>query len=120
MHSSLFQNPGAWICVLSNLVLVMVALNAILLWKLSRRGNPVTVPAKAEAPAASPVRQTTSTAVDPVHFAIITAVVSTLIREPHLILSTRSLDTSGDWNKSISNPWAMEGRAAIFSSHKVR
>ena len=42
MHSSFIQNPGAWICVLSNLVLVMVVLNAILLWKLSRRANPAT------------------------------------------------------------------------------
>lgn len=117
MHSSFIQNPGAWICVLSNLVLVMVVLNALLLWKLSRRANPA--PAAATAKPGTPVKPAPG-AVDPVHMAIITAVVSTLVREPHHILSARSLNTSGDWTQSMLNTWAVEGRSAIFSSHKVR
>lgn len=115
MHSSFIQNPGAWICVLSNLVLVMVVLNAILLWKLSRRATPTAATAKKAAPA-----PTAAPAVDPVHMAIITAVVSTLVREPHHILSARTLNTSVDWTQSMLSTWAVEGRSAIFSSHKVR
>lgn len=116
MHSSFIQNPGAWICVLSNLVLVMVVLNAILLWKLSRRATPAAAPAQTSPPRA----QTAAPAVDPVHMAIITAVVSTLVREPHHILSARTLNTSVDWTQSMLSTWAVEGRSAIFSSHKVR
>lgn len=59
-------------------------------------------------------------AIDPVHTAIIAAVVATLIQEPHRVVATQKLTTSTDWNRFMLSTWAVEGRSAIFSSHKTR
>jgi Na+-transporting methylmalonyl-CoA/oxaloacetate decarboxylase gamma subunit len=58
--------------------------------------------------------------IDPIHMAIIAATVATLIKEPHQVVGAQKLTTSTDWNRFMLNTWAVEGRAAIFSSHKIR
>ena len=58
--------------------------------------------------------------IDPIHMAIIAATVATLIKEPHQIVAAQKLTTSTDWTRFMLSTWAVEGRAAIFSSHKIR
>jgi len=64
--------------------------------------------------------KTGNSEIDPIHMAIIAATVATLIKEPHQVIAAQKLTTSTDWTRFMLSTWAVEGRAAIFSSHKIR
>lgn len=103
------------------LAVVLVALAALALACAALGLAFKTLDRKAEKDAkATPPAPGGAPALDPAHAAIIAAVVSTLIDQPHRIIGARKLATSGDWTRFMLSTWAVEGRSAIFSSHKVR
>lgn len=53
---------------------------------------------------------------DPKTLAIIAATVSTVLQKPHAIVSLKKTPSV----ESLMQQWSMEGRRAIYSSHKFR
>lgn len=54
------------------------------------------------------------------HTVIIAAAVATLIQQPYRIAAVRHIEASPDWTRFMLSTWSVEGRAAIFSSHRTR
>lgn len=54
--------------------------------------------------------------IDPKILAVIAATVSQMIPEPHRILAVKKAPSV----ESLMQQWSMEGRRAIYSSHKFR
>jgi hypothetical protein len=54
--------------------------------------------------------------VDPKTLAILAATVSAVLQKPHTIVSLKKTPSV----ESLMQQWSMEGRRAIYSSHKFR
>ncbi|MDX6766371.1 MAG: hypothetical protein SFU85_06235 [Candidatus Methylacidiphilales bacterium] len=109
------------VLVLVTCVIALIAVNLTLLSRIKGMGlKPI---GSTDTPAQSSTVPASSPAAEPIpahHLAIITAVVSSLVRQPHILLDARALDTPPEWTQSMLHTWTVEGRSAIFSSHKVR
>jgi hypothetical protein len=72
--------------------------------------------ASPERPTPRPEPARASSATDPKILAIIAATVSEVLQKPHTIVSMKKSPSV----ESLMQQWSMEGRRAIYSSHKFR
>jgi Na+-transporting methylmalonyl-CoA/oxaloacetate decarboxylase gamma subunit len=124
LAATLPPNPGLWDLLAYQgigLAVVLTTLAALalicaLLGRAFRAGAPAPV-VRAPAPAAAPPPEA---GIPPHHTVIIAAAVATLIQQPYRIAAVRHIEASPDWTRFMLSTWSVEGRAAIFSSHRTR
>lgn len=110
------------------LAVVLITLAALaLICALMGRVFRAAAPAKEQSPAPMPAPGTTTgsppapeAGIPPHHTVVIAAAVATLIQQPYRIAAVRHIEASPDWTRFMLSTWSVEGRAAIFSSHRIR
>jgi Na+-transporting methylmalonyl-CoA/oxaloacetate decarboxylase gamma subunit len=126
LATTLPPNAGFWDLLLYQgigLAVVLTTLGALalicgLMGRAFRAATPRAVPTTSPTNAATtPAPQAD---IPPHHTVIIAAAVATLIQHPHRIATVRHIESSPDWTRFMLSTWSVEGRAAIFSSHRIR
>lgn len=100
------------------LLALICTLTGRLIWKkqtpeTSPPTTPFAQPLNTPAPASAPE-------IPEEHLLVIAAAVATVIQQPHRLTAVRHIEASPDWTRFMLSTWSVEGRSAIFSSHRIR
>ncbi len=107
-------NWGMLSIILGGIFLFMFAIRILGLWLAATHPAPpvATVADHEEFVDESPV----AAGLDPKILAVIAATVSEVLKQPHRIVGVKKAPSV----ESLMQHWSMEGRRAIYSSHKFR
>ena len=109
---------GLWtyITIFGGIAGFMLALRFLGLYLASTHPSPQSAPAPELQVARPEAHPAAPAGVDPKIIAIIAATVSEVLQKPHRIVSMKKTPSV----ESLMQQWSMEGRRAIYSSHKFR
>jgi len=109
---------GMWtyVAIFGGIAGFMLALRFLGLYLASTHPAPQAPPAPKFEAAHQAAHPAAHRGVDPKIIAIIAATVSEVLQKPHRIVSMKKTASV----ESLMQQWSMEGRRAIYSSHKFR